>query len=60
MKEASLIGGLFHFWVSPGVAKSAKGSVKLPASAGMARFFFAVIVVATVALIGMFLLAFAL
>ena len=38
--------------------ESAKGSVKLPALAGMARFFFAVIVVVAVALVGTFLFLF--
>jgi hypothetical protein len=61
MKEAASVGGLFHFLGFSRRGKSAKGSVKLPALVGMARLFFAVIVVATAALIGMFpFLAFAL
>ena len=41
-----------------GVANRQSGSVKLPVLAGMARFFFVVIVVATVVLIEMFLFLF--
>jgi hypothetical protein len=41
-----------------GGANRQRGSVKLPALAGMARFFFVVIVVATVVLIKMFLFLF--